>query len=247
MKRWTKSAKQGQLLYDHIGAAEMSPKSLKVRKLMQKALSVINKSVAVEESYKMVEDCLDIALGKVENVLETKRNVHQDKEKDVEILYTGNEGMETQTVLSAPPFQKEATEHRMRSKSKRKHKDDASDISCRSMDDGVLHRQLPKKAIKGAENGGARAISSHSYFAGDCSQQPACVSPRPPLPSQPTVHPFRGFSKPMGSFQERKKQAPDAPVNRREMETMEMMIMAKMKEMQEGILKAINENMKSLP
>ncbi|XWS37367.1 hypothetical protein CRYUN_Cryun19dG0037000 [Craigia yunnanensis] len=247
LKRWTKSAKHGKVLNDHIGAAEMNQKSLKVRKLMQKALNVITKSVAVEESYKIVEDCLDIVLGKVENVLKTKLTGHQDKEKDVEILYTGNEGMETQTVLSAPPFQKEAAEHRMRSKSKRKHEDDVSDISCRSMDDGVLHRQPPKKAIKGADNEGSRAISSHSYFVGDCSQQPACISPRPPLPSQPTVHQFKGFSKPMGNLQERKKQALDAPVSRREMETMEMIIMAKMKEMQEGILRAINENKKSLP
>ncbi|XVF54294.1 hypothetical protein PTKIN_Ptkin05aG0169500 [Pterospermum kingtungense] len=243
LKRWTKSAKQGKVPNDHIGVAEMTEKSLKVRKLMQKALTVITKSVAVEESYKIVEDCLDIVLEKVENVLKTK--LSQDKEKDVAIVYTGNKGMETQTVVSAPPFQKEAAEHRMRSKSKRKLEDDVSDISCRSMDDGVLHRQPPKKAIK--DNERSRAISSHSYFAGDCSQQPACISPRPPLPSQPTVHQFKGFSKPMGNLQERKKQAPDAPVSRREMETMEMTIMAKVKEMQEGILRAINENKKSLP
>lgn len=244
LKRWTKSAKHGKVPNEHIGAAEMTQKSLKEKKLMQKALNVITKSVAVEESYKLVEDCLDMALEKVENVLKTKLNGYQDKGKDVEILYTGNEGMETQTVLSAPPFQKEAADHRMRSKSKRKPEDDASDISCRSMDDGVLHCQPPKKAIKDKE--GSRAISSHSYFAGDCSQQPACISPRPPLPSQPTVHQFKGFCKPMGSLQERKKQAPDAPVSRREMETMEMTMMAKMKEMQEGILRAIIENKKSL-
>ncbi|XWS51114.1 hypothetical protein CRYUN_Cryun12cG0148800 [Craigia yunnanensis] len=247
MKRWMKSAKHEKVLNDHIGVAEMNQKSLKVRKLMEKALNVISKSVAVEESYKIVEDCLDKVLGKVENVLKTKLTGHQDKEKDVEILYTGTEGMETQTVLSAPPFQKEVVEHRMRSKSKRKHEDVVSDISCRLMDDGVLHCQPPKKTIKGAGNEGSRAISSHSYFGGNCSQQPSCISPRPPLPSQPTVHQFKGFSKPMGNLQERKKQAPDAPVSRREMETMEMIIMAKMKEMQEGILRAINENKKSLP
>ncbi|XVF09094.1 hypothetical protein REPUB_Repub07fG0061500 [Reevesia pubescens] len=247
LKRWTKSAKDSKVLNDHIGAAERSQKSLKVRKLMLKALNVITKSIASEESYKIVEDSLDTVLGKVDNFLGTKLTGNQDKEKDVEILYTGNEGMETQTVLSAPPFQKEAAEHRMRSKSKRKHEDDVSEISCKSMDDGVLHRQPSKKATKGAEYEGPRAVSSHSYFAGDCSQQPPSISPRPPLPSPPTVHQFKGFSKPMGNLQERKKLALDAPVSRREMETMEMTIMAKMKEMQEGILRAITENKKSLP
>ncbi|XP_022738633.1 protein FAR1-RELATED SEQUENCE 12-like isoform X2 [Durio zibethinus] len=255
LKRWMKSAKDGKVLNDHIGAAERSEKSLKVSKLEQKALNVITKSVASEDSYKIVEDCLDIVLGKVENVLKTKHTGHQDKEKDVEILNTCNEGIETQTVLSAPPFQKEAADHRLRSKSKRKHEDDVSEINCKSMDDCVLHRQPPRKATK--DNEGSRAISSHSYFAGDCSQQPACISPRPPLPSPSTIHQFKGFSKPMGILQERKKQAPDAPVSRREMETMEMTIMSKMKEMHEGItkmkgmheaiLRAINENKKSLP
>ncbi|OMO96662.1 hypothetical protein CCACVL1_04842 [Corchorus capsularis] len=244
LKRWTKSAKHEKGTNDNIGVADRSQKSLKVRKLMQKALTVITKSVAVEEGYKIVEDCLDKVLGKVENLLKRKLTQHQEIGKDVEIVCTGNGGMmETQTVVSAPPFQNEAAEHRMRNKSKRKHEDDVSEISCKSMDDGVLHRQLPKQATKGEENNkGSRAISSHSYFVGDCSRQPACISPRPPLPSPPTIHQLKGLSKPMGNLQERKKQAPDAPVSRREMETMEMTIMAKMKEMQEGILRAINEN-----
>ncbi|TYI35591.1 hypothetical protein ES332_A03G086600v1 [Gossypium tomentosum] len=236
LKRWTKSATDGNVLNRQ--------KSLKVKKLMQKALHVITKSLASEDSYKIVEDSLDIVLGKVENVLKTKHDGHREKAKDVEILNSCNEGLETQTVLSAPPFQKEAAEHRMRSKSKRKLEDDVSEISCKSMDDCVLHSYPPRKATKG-ENNGARAVSSHSYFAWDFLQQPACISPRPPLPSPSTVHQFKGFSKPMGNFQERKKQAQDVPVSRREMETMEMTIMARMKEMQEGILMAINETMKS--
>ncbi|MBA0707637.1 hypothetical protein Golax_019667, partial [Gossypium laxum] len=233
LKRWTKSATDGNVLNHQ--------KSLKVKKLMQKALHVITKSLASEDSYKMVEDSLDIVLGKVENVLKTKHDGHRDKAKDVEIFNACNEGLETQTVLSAPPFQKEEAEHRIRSKSKRKLEDDVSEISCKSMDDCVLHSYPPRKATKGANNEGARAVSSHSYFAGDFLQQPACISPRPPLPSPSTVHQFKGFSKPMGNFQERKKQAQDVPVSRREMETMEMTIMARMKEMQEGILRAINE------
>ncbi|XP_012470745.1 protein FAR1-RELATED SEQUENCE 7 isoform X2 [Gossypium raimondii] len=237
LKRWTKSATDGNVLNHQ--------KSLKVKKLMQKALHVITKSLASEDSYKIVEDSLDIVLGKVENVLKTKHDGHRDKAKDVEILNACNEGLETQTVLSAPPFQKEEAEHRIRSKSKRKLEDDVSEISCKSMDDCVLHSYPPRKATKGANNEGARAVSSHSYFAGDFLQQPACISPRPPLPSPSTVHQFKGFSKPMGNFQERKKQAQDVPVSRREMETMEMTIMARMKEMQEGILRAINETVKS--
>ncbi|TYG76518.1 hypothetical protein ES288_D03G120500v1 [Gossypium darwinii] len=237
LKRWTKSATDGNVLNHQ--------KSLKVKKLMQKALHVITKSLASEDSYKIVEDSLDIVLGKVENVLKTKHDGHRDKAKDVEILNACNEGLETQTVLSAPPFQKEEAEHRIRSKSKRKLEDDVSEISCKSMDDCVLYSYPPRKATKGANNEGARAVSSHSYFAGDFLQQPACISPRPPLPSPSTVHQFKGFSKPMGNFQERKKQAQDVPVSRREMETMEMTIMARMKEMQEGILRAINETVKS--
>ncbi|KAH1114754.1 hypothetical protein J1N35_008132 [Gossypium stocksii] len=220
-------------------------KSLKVKKLIQKALHVITKSLASEDSYKIVEDSLDIVLGKVENVLKTKHDRHRDKAKDVEILNACNEGFETQTVLSALPFQTEATEHRIRSKSKRKIEDDVSETSCKSMDDCVLHGYPPRKATKGANNEGARTVSSHLYFAGDFLQQPACISPQPPLPSPSTVHQFKGFSKPMGNFQERKKQAQDLPVSRREMETMKMTIMARIKEMQEGILRAINETMKS--
>ncbi|OMO79131.1 hypothetical protein COLO4_24540 [Corchorus olitorius] len=152
LKRWTKSAKHEKVPNDKIGVADRSQKSLKVRKLMQKALTVITKSVAVEEGYKIVEDCLDKVLGKVENVLKRKLTKHQEIGKDVEILCTSNGGMmETQTVVSAPPFQNEVAEHRIRNKSKRKHEDDASEISCKSMDDGVLHRQLPKKATKGKE------------------------------------------------------------------------------------------------
>ncbi|KAJ0100524.1 hypothetical protein Patl1_21113 [Pistacia atlantica] len=93
LKRWTKSAKDGMVSVDHKQetTTHESPRSLNLimSRLMHKALRVVDKSVEVEGSWKMVEDHLDLALREIEYV-KTKKTEYL-KGKDAELHDVGDD------------------------------------------------------------------------------------------------------------------------------------------------------------
>ncbi|GMN53200.1 hypothetical protein TIFTF001_022336 [Ficus carica] len=80
LKRWTKSAKEGEGV-DHIEHSEKDQTARKSqrqsssysRNVMHKTLQIINKSLGIEESRKMVEGSLDLALKRANEILKEKR------------------------------------------------------------------------------------------------------------------------------------------------------------------------------
>ena len=80
LKRWTKSAKEGDGV-DHIEHSEKDQTARKSqrqsssysRNVMHKTLQIINKSIGIEESRKMVEGSLDLALKRADEILKEKR------------------------------------------------------------------------------------------------------------------------------------------------------------------------------
>ncbi|XP_048336067.2 protein FAR1-RELATED SEQUENCE 7-like [Ziziphus jujuba] len=75
LRRWTKSAKNGVVMEDQreeMAGESNRQSSLYSRKLMHRALHLIAKSALRKETRRIMEDCLDTAQKKVENVLKTK-------------------------------------------------------------------------------------------------------------------------------------------------------------------------------
>ncbi|KAM6547826.1 hypothetical protein CsatB_019502 [Cannabis sativa] len=82
MKRWTKSAKEGdnQALQvvdyeDHTSSNNQGKLSILSRNLVHKALNVISKSLGSEKSRKVVESHLDLASREVDNILKEKGSI----------------------------------------------------------------------------------------------------------------------------------------------------------------------------
>ncbi|KAJ0100522.1 hypothetical protein Patl1_21115 [Pistacia atlantica] len=149
LKRWTKSAKNGMVPGDHKQetSTHESPRSLNLitGRLMHKALHVVNKSVEVEGSRKIVEDHLDSALREIEYV-KTKKTGHF-KGKDAE-LHDGDindtDFMEIQTnVLNPPSFsQQELSKQSMTARLKRKQENEVRQTEKKSSDDAIEATQV---------------------------------------------------------------------------------------------------------
>lgn len=87
LKRWTRSAKQGVEVKGNSAGDNMDEKSRRLhsRNLMYKALNVITKSVATEETREIVERHLDLALQQTENSLQRRHwygNSRDDEDND---------------------------------------------------------------------------------------------------------------------------------------------------------------------
>ncbi|XP_031284968.1 protein FAR1-RELATED SEQUENCE 9-like [Pistacia vera] len=149
LKRWTKSAKDGMVSVDHKQETTThgSPRSLNLimSRLMHKALRVVDKSVEVEGSWKMVEDHLDLALREIEYV-KTKKTGYL-KGKDAE-LHDGDindtDYMEIQTnVLNPPSFsEQELSKHSMTARLKRKQENEVRQTERKSSDDAIGATQV---------------------------------------------------------------------------------------------------------
>ncbi|KAF2307762.1 hypothetical protein GH714_031519 [Hevea brasiliensis] len=88
LKRWKKSAKDG-VVADLYGQEMADKRQQAVHLLMRKSLNVITKGVSVNESQNIVDNCLDMALKRVEGVLKTKR---RNDLKTTEVHYEHNNG-----------------------------------------------------------------------------------------------------------------------------------------------------------
>ncbi|KAF2307753.1 hypothetical protein GH714_031478 [Hevea brasiliensis] len=91
LKRWTKSAKDG-VVADLYGQEMADKRQQAVHLLMRKALNVITKGVSVNESQNIVDNCLDMALKRVEDGLGRRFDVN----------WMSAEGAEKGAVLSSP-------------------------------------------------------------------------------------------------------------------------------------------------
>lgn len=160
LKRWTKSAKEGMIVDGQEGeVVDDSHRSLCLHKskLMHKAVHVITKSLAVEETGMIVEDYLNMALRKVEDVLRTKNIGHLNR--DVDVHYKDDVAdandivcVETQQMKSNSEVinQQEASNCSMESQlKKRKRENEVRETKCKSSDNFVAHHHFFKAAAKG--------------------------------------------------------------------------------------------------
>ncbi|XP_062096867.1 protein FAR1-RELATED SEQUENCE 7-like [Humulus lupulus] len=77
MKRWTKSAKEGDDSEDPLTGNSQGKLSIVSRNLMHKALNVISKSLASEDSRKVVETHLDLASREADDILKEQGSIEQ--------------------------------------------------------------------------------------------------------------------------------------------------------------------------
>ncbi|KAJ0043680.1 hypothetical protein Pint_18476 [Pistacia integerrima] len=134
-------------------------------RLMHKALNVITKSVAVEESQKIVEKYLDMALKEVENVLKVEITRHLDgKDAEIHKKNGGSNGiacMETQWKVPNSPCS-------------------SQEESC---DGAVIHCRPLKEARK--DDQGSRARSGSPHCVGETSRKQRCMPTKNMLQAKP--------------------------------------------------------------
>ncbi|XP_044505142.1 protein FAR1-RELATED SEQUENCE 5-like isoform X2 [Mangifera indica] len=165
LKRWTKSAKYEMVANDckqKIVDQSKEQSSSFTSRVMYKVLNIITKSVAVEESQKIVQKYLDMALKEVEDVLKVKATINLYG-RDAEIHHrngglNGIDCMEAQRKVSNPPCSSQE------SLTKRK--------SC---DDAVIHCWPLKEARNDGDNRGSCTSSGSQHNVGENSQKHPCM------------------------------------------------------------------------
>lgn len=224
LKRWTKLAKDGMVVDGYEGEVVDDSQThlhLDKSRLMHKALNVITKSLAFEETRMIAENYLNIALKNVEDALKTKNIGHLNR-RDVDVAYidagaaadaNGIICVETQQMESNPSTvnQQEASNYRIKCQLKRKYDNYGRETKSKSSGGAITHRHSFKEVTKGGDYQGSKK-GARSYSIGENSQHSARVSALPPLPSQSTCSQFKDHGKStlnvQGSLEERRKEIP---------------------------------------